>query len=222
MEACMILGATGATGRRLLAKLVNEPQLNKIYCVGRHSPGRNHEKIIFVHCDLKGLSKLKLPGPINQVFCCLGSTIKQAGSDQKFRAVDLDAVLAAGVFAKTEDVEIFHVISALGANPTSQGLYNRTKGEMEAGLQTLGLRAIKIYRPSLLLGKRDEFRLAERMGSILARLITWIPLGFIQRARPIPMETLARSMVMESRQTGQKGVTIVDNLTLINKNPATP
>jgi uncharacterized protein YbjT (DUF2867 family) len=210
----MILGATGATGRRLLAQLVNEPQLKKIYCVGRRSPTQYHEKIVFVHCDLKGLAQLKLPGPISQIFCCLGPTIKQAGSARAFRAVDLDAVVAAGLFARTENVDSFHVISALGANPASRGLYNRTKGEMEAGLQALGLRALKIYRPSLLLGERAEFRLAERIGSILACPITWIPLEFIQRSRPIPMEILARSMVMERRQTGQKGVTVVDNLTM--------
>lgn len=217
MEACMILGATGATGKRLVAKLVNEPRLEHIYCVGRRSPDQSHEKIVFIHCDLKGIAKLKLPGPISQVFCCLGTTIKQAGSTQNFRAVDLDAVLAAGVFAKTENVGIFHVISALGATPTSRGLYNRTKAEMENGLQGLGLVSLRIYRPSLLLGERDEFRTAERIGSFLACFITWIPLKFIQRIRPIPMATLARAMVMESRRTDEKGVTIVDNLTMLQQ-----
>ncbi|HSX70792.1 MAG TPA: oxidoreductase, partial [Pseudomonas sp.] len=129
----------------------------------------------------------QLDGRIDAAFCCLGTTIKQAGSQEAFRAVDHDLVLAFARRARELGARHFLVVSAMGANAQSSVFYNRVKGEVEEALKAMDWPQLTIARPSLLLGPRREFRLGERLA---APLLRWIP----GRYRGIEAAVLARAM----------------------------
>ena len=131
----------------------------------------------------------------DDVFCCLGTTIDKAGSRAEFRKVDFDYVVRAGKFAKKAGAAQFLVVSALGANPESALFYNRIKGETEAALRALGLPALHVFRPSLLLGKRDEVRVGERLATLPLRAVGPLMLGPLRRYRAIDANVVARVML---------------------------
>ena len=113
----------------------------------------------------------ELSGQVDIAFCCLGTTIKQAGSQEAFRAVDHDMVVAFAKRAREMGARHLIVLSAIGADPKSSVFYNRVKGEMEQSLRAQGWPQLTIARPSLLIGERTEPRLAEQLAAPLSRLI---------------------------------------------------
>ncbi|UTW06553.1 oxidoreductase [Pseudomonas benzenivorans] len=169
-QRILLAGATGLTGEHLLDRLLSEPTVERVLAPSRR-PLAEHP-----HLDnpvgelLESLPQLS--GPIDTAFCCLGSTIRQAGSQEAFRAVDHDLVLAFAERARELGARHLLVISALGADPQSSVFYNRIKGEMEQALMAQDWPQLTLVRPSLLLGPRREFRLGERLA---APLLRWLP-----------------------------------------------
>jgi len=135
----------------------------------------------------------------DQVFVCLGTTMKKAGSRQAFRAVDHDAVLEAARVAVAGGARDVFLVSSLGADPAARGFYLRVKGETEAALAELPLRSLHVFRPSILTGARTESRPAERAGIIVAGLLSPLMAGPLRRYRPIPAALVARAMVRIAR-----------------------
>lgn len=133
--------------------------------------------------------------PADHVYCCLGTTIKKAGSQTAFRKVDQDYPLAFARIAKVRGTRVYSIITAMGSNPNSSIFYNRVKGEVEKSLDKLGFSSLVILRPSLLLGARNEFRLGEKIGSALMRIIAPLtPLIY----RGIQARSVAGCMVAET------------------------
>ena len=165
----LLAGATGLTGELLLDRLLNEPTIKRVLAPSR--------KPLAAHPHLEnpvGDPAVFLPqlsGPVEVAFCCLGTTIKQAGSEEAFRAVDHDMVVAFAKRAREMGARHLIVISAIGADPKSSIFYNRVKGEMEQALKAQDWPQLTIVRPSLLLGERLEPRLAEQLAGPLSRLI---------------------------------------------------
>jgi len=132
----------------------------------------------------------------DEAYCCLGTTIKQAGSQAAFRAVDFDAVLGFARAALAAGVRRFAVVSALGAGPRSASFYNRVKGEMEAAVATLGFDSVVIARPSLLAGEREALGQPSRAGEQWALRLSAPFAGLIPKSvRPIQARTVARGML---------------------------
>lgn len=169
-QRILLAGATGLTGEHLLDRLLNEPTVARVLAPSRR-PLAAHPHLENPVGDLAALLP-QLSGNVDIAFCCLGTTIKQAGSEAAFRAVDHDLVLAFAERARALGARHLLVISALGADAHSPVFYNRVKGELEAALQAQDWPQLTIVRPSLLLGARREFRLGERL---LAPLARWIP-----------------------------------------------
>ena len=165
----LLAGASGLTGEHLLDRLLNEPTVERVLAPSRQ-PLAEHPRL---HNPVGALASLLpgLRGPLNTAFCCLGTTIKQAGSQEAFRAVDHDLVLAVGQRALELGARHFLVVSALGADHQASTFYNRVKGEMEEALRAQGWPQLTLARPSLLLGNRREFRLGERLAAPLMRLL---------------------------------------------------
>ncbi len=184
-QRILLAGATGLTGEHLLDRLLNEPTVTQVLAPSRRALA-SHPHLTNPVGELAGVLA-QLTGNFDTAFCCLGSTIKQAGSPEAFRAVDYDLVLAFAERARALGVRHLLVISALGANRQSSALYNRVKGEMEAALQAQNWPQLTIARPSLLLGARREFRLGERFMAPLAR---WSPGNY----RGTQACTLARAL----------------------------
>ncbi|MGL6110405.1 MAG: NAD(P)H-binding protein, partial [Rubrivivax sp.] len=149
-------------------------------------------------------------------YCCLGTTINQAGSQAAFRAVDFDAVLAVARAAHAAGVQRFAVVSALGASARSASFYNRVKGEMEAAIGALGFASVVIARPSLLAGDRAALGQPVRAGERLALLLTGPVAALIPKSvRPINARTVARGMIKALREA-RPGVRIVESAELQN------
>ena len=148
---------------------------------------------------------------VDDVYCCLGTTIKKAGSQEAFKKVDHTLVVTVAGLMKKHGAEQFPVISAMGANKDSKVFYNRVKGEMEAALQELGYPCLRIIRPSLLLGPREEFRLGEKLAVILTPLLKPILLGSLKKYRPVEAEKVAQFMVKVAREKSVVGVHVYES-----------
>ncbi|BBT14824.1 oxidoreductase [Metapseudomonas otitidis] len=197
----LLAGATGLTGEHLLDRLLNERTVERVLAPSRR-PLAVHPRLENPVGELADLLP-QLGGPVDTAFCCLGSTIRQAGSQEAFRAIDLDLVVAVGRRARELGARHYLVISALGADRGSSVFYNRVKGEMEDALRDQGWPQLTLARPSLLLGPRQEFRLGERLAAPLMRLIPG-------KYRGIEACTLARALWRLALETGE-GTRVVES-----------
>jgi uncharacterized protein YbjT (DUF2867 family) len=144
---------------------------------------------------------------VSEVFCCLGTTIKKAGSQAAFRKVDFEYPVEIAKLAAQNNAEQFLLVTALGANPESAIFYSRVKGEVEIAVQRLPYRAIHIFRPSLLLGNRAETRLNEKIGAVAMKTFSFLMFGALQKYRPIAASAVAAAMIKAAKR-GQPGVHI--------------
>lgn len=197
----LLAGATGLTGEHLLDRLLNERTVERVLAPSRR-PLAAHPHLENPVGELADLLP-QLGGPVDTAFCCLGSTIRQAGSQEAFRAIDLDLVVAVGRRARELGARHYLVISALGADRGSSVFYNRVKGEMEDALRDQDWPQLTLARPSLLLGPRQEFRLGERLAAPLMRLIPG-------KYRGIEACTLARALWRLALETGE-GTRVVES-----------
>lgn len=181
----LLAGATGLTGEHLLDRLLSEPTVSRVLAPSRR-PLAEHPHLENPVGELLELLP-QLQGPINTAFCCLGTTISQAGSQEAFRAVDHDLVLAFAERARALGARHLLVVSALGADAKSSVFYNRVKGEMEEALKVQAWPQLTLARPSLLLGPRSQFRLGERLAAPVMR---WVP----GKLRGIDAAVLARAL----------------------------
>ncbi|MBU0901594.1 MULTISPECIES: oxidoreductase [Pseudomonas] len=181
----LLAGATGLTGEHLLDRLLNEPTVARVLAPSRR-PLAEHAHLDNPQGELLALLP-QLQGKVDTAFCCLGSTIKQAGSQAAFRAVDHDLVIAFAERARALGARHLLVISALGADQGSTVFYNQVKGQMEQALRAQDWPQLTIVRPSLLLGARQEFRLGERLAAPFMR---WLP----GKYRGIDATVLARAL----------------------------
>lgn len=181
----LLAGATGLTGEHLLDRLLNEPTISRVLAPSRR-PLAEHPHLDNPVGELADLLP-QLRGQVDSAFCCLGSTIKQAGSQAAFRAIDHDLVLAFARRARELGARHLLVISALGADANSSVFYNRVKGDMEQALRAQDWPQLTIARPSLLLGSRREFRIGEQLAAPFMR---WLP----GKYRGIEAAVLARAL----------------------------
>lgn len=206
-RTALVAGATGLVGGLVLRALLEDQRYDSVVAVGRRPVALDHPRLVQKTVDFRTLRAADLPAGLD-AFCALGTTIKKAGSEQAFRAVDHDSVLSFADSAMGAGTRRFHLVSALGANARSMFFYNRVKGEVEDTLSQRGFRSLSIYRPSLLLGDRAESRPAERAGIALAGLVgpllRWVP------SRPIEAEVVAKAMVAVSKNPPE-GTKIYEN-----------
>ena len=151
---------------------------------------------------------------VDDAYCCLGTTIKAAGSQQAFRAVDFDAALGFARAAQAAGATRFGLVSALGADPKSSVFYNRVKGDAEHAIAALGFESMVIARPSLLLGDRAALGQPTRRGERFAAALS-APLGWLlpRSVQPIEAATVARAL-MRSLQRGEPGLFALSSGTL--------
>lgn len=206
-KRAILAGATGLVGNELLKLLNDDPRYDEVIVPGRHAPAISSPKIRFEKVDFNRLNVYAtLFENVQDVFCCLGTTMKKAGSKDAFRKVDYGYVTALGNMANESDsCEHFVVISAVGVSADSSVFYNQVKGEMEKALMSLQLKSLDIFRPSILMGDRDEFRLGERIGIWIARAISPLFFGKMRKYKPMRAENLARAMI-EAANDKQQGV----------------
>ena len=200
-RVALVAGATGLVGQAVLAALLTDKHYAAVHCVGRRSPKHTHPKLRAHVLDLASLKKLPGIDHVDDVFIALGTTIKTAGSQAAFRAIDFDAVIAVARAAKAVGASRLGVVSAMGASPTSSVFYSRIKGEMEETLGQLGYQSLAIARPSMLAGNRAALAQADRPGEHLALLATrWLKPLIPANYRAIAAEDVAQALIKAVQQ----------------------
>ncbi|WP_212958138.1 oxidoreductase [Paenibacillus albilobatus] len=207
----LVLGATGLVGGELLGELLRSEAYESVGVLTRQPLGVRHPKLHESVIDFEQLEDHaeRFQG-VRDVFCCLGTTIRKAGSQTKFRKVDLEYPLRAAKIAKRQGVGQFLAVTAMGADPNSKIFYNRVKGEAEKAVCSVGIPGVHLFRPSLLLGDRGEFRFGEAAGAWVMRSLDPLLRGRAAKYRAMPAKTLARAMVSIAL-TGTAGVHVYPN-----------
>jgi uncharacterized protein YbjT (DUF2867 family) len=196
----LLAGATGAVGARLLARLLAREDGPRVLAVGRRSPPQRHPRVEWLQAELEEFTEALAGRVFDQAFCCLGTTMRRAGSKAAFRAVDLDGVTAFAGAARAGGAGFFGLVSAAGADPRSRNFYLRTKGEAEAALEALGFSSLAIMQPGLLRGEREEFRAGERLGQAAAPLLDRVLLGPLARYRSVAIDSVAAGLSVAARR----------------------
>ena len=203
-KIALVAGATGLVGGFLLKSLLDAPDYTRVYALTRRPMGKEHPRLANRVVVFERMAE-QLKGLVAQdAFCCIGTTIADAGSQEAFRAADVDAVILFARAARAAQATRFVVVSSVGASSSSKKFYLRTKGEMEAAVSGLGFASVDILQPSLLLGPRKSIRPLEIAGRVLAPLINPLLTGAREQYRAISAETVARGMLGAARR-GARG-----------------
>lgn len=204
-KIALIAGATGLSGEILTQKLILDSRFSKIIVVTRKPLNVQSNKIEIVL--IGSLDEIKTKARMLKAdlyFCCLGTTIKNAGTKENFIKVDHDAVLELGKIAKNHNAEKFILISALGANPNSSIFYNKVKGQTEEDLTKLDLNSLVVFRPSLLMGNRKEHRLGESIAIKLMSSLQSILPNKIFSSLATSVDRLTTMMIAKAFSETQK------------------
>ncbi len=194
-RTAIVVGATGLVGSYLVEELLKRQEYSKIIVLVRRLIDIKHEKLkqhIVDFNDPEKFSSLLLG---DDIYCALGTTIRKAGSQENFKKIDLDLPVKIGSLAVKNGIHNFLVVSSIGANAGSRNFYLRTKGKMEKKIMQLGFEHVYIVRPSMLLGKRKEFRFGEIAGKVMIRIFSFLLLGKLRKYRGIHGKTVAKSMI---------------------------
>ena len=192
-------------GTSALDALLDAPDITRVFAITRRPLGREHPRLANrivqfdnMEAQLKGVT-------CHAAVCCLGTTIRQAGSQEEFRRVDVDHVLTFARTAKAAQAQRFIVVSSAGANATSKNFYLRTKAEMEEALQAVGFASLDILQPSVLLGLRRQMRPLELGAILLMPLVNPFLRGEREVYRAIAAKTVGAAIVGAIR-SGRKGI----------------
>ena len=199
-RTALLAGASGLVGGHLLHLLLSDAAYARVITLARRHLDVHHPKLDQRVVDLGELDALSDLPHVDDAFCCVGTTIKKAGSQEAFRRVDHDYVLGFARAGQRAGAGQFLLVSALGADPASRIFYSRVKGEIEQAVRQLPFAGIQILRPSFLMGERTEVRLAERIGVPIARALAPLLFGPLRRYRPIDAADVARAMVQIAKE----------------------
>ena len=199
-RTALVAGASGLVGSQVLRLLLEDPAYARVTVLARRELPLAHKKLEQRVVSFDRLAQVADFPRVHDVFCCLGTTMKQAGSPDAFRKVDYTYVVELARVAVRHRASQFLVVTAVFADPASRILYSRVKGETEEAVRRLQFEGIQIFRPSLIVGARAEGRPTERVAGLLSPLVAWAFVGPLARYRPIKAVAVARAMVRVARE----------------------
>lgn len=200
-QFAVVVGATGLIGSSLVDQLVDSNHIHQVVTLTRRPCVHRSSKVIneVINFDAFFEKSVALPvmASADFLFSCLGTTLKQAGSIEAQRKVDLDYQYEIAELASKTGIKNYLLVSSSGANQHSGNAYLKMKGELEEKVKSLPFEHISIFQPSLLLGDRNDLRFGEKIGSLVLPLVCMVP--FLRKYRPIQGELVARKMVEVSK-----------------------
>jgi uncharacterized protein YbjT (DUF2867 family) len=203
-----VAGGTGLVGGALLQLLARDASYRRVTSLVRREtpmpPG-----IVVQRTDFDQLDELPLHD-VDDAFCCLGTTRRDAGSDEAFRRVDFDYVVAFARLAYRAGAQRFMLVSSLGASSRSALLYPRTKGEAEAAISAIGFKTVIIVRPSVLLGARSRPRKGESIALRVGQVVRPLLIGPLRKYAPVDAAAVARTLV-QAAASAPAGITIIES-----------
>jgi len=211
----LVFGATGLVGKSLTEQLIASEKYSAITIFTRRPAGINSEKVTEVISDLNDISGIKQSITGDDLYICIGTTIKKAGSVKGMEATDRDLPSAIASAAKENGVKRVAVVSSIGASEKSSNYYLRIKGEMEKGIQDVGFDRTVIVRPSILFVNRAEKRGGERAGIIFMKFFGPLLAGSLRKYRGIEGAAVARGMILLLWQGTGTEIVESDKLALI-------
>jgi len=191
-RTALLAGATGLIGSQLLPLLLASDRYAKVIVIGRRPVELTHPKLDNRVVDFENLASSAKLLVADDIYCCLGTTMKQAGSREAFRKVDFGYPVALAAICRELGAKQYSFVSAMGANRESRFFYNRVKAEAEDAISAVSFKSIHIYRPSLLVGPRNNKRLGESIGSVVGTMFSFMT---PKRYRPIKSIKVARAML---------------------------
>lgn len=209
-RTALVAGAGGLVGGHLLQLLLSDESYGTVILPVRRLLDVKHAKLQQQVVNWEKLSDYGEQLRADDLYCCLGTTIKKAGSQQAFLQVDYHYPLHLAQLAKSVSARAYVIVTAMGADPGSRIFYNRVKGEVEQAITQLNLSSLTIVRPSLLLGERTEFRLGERLITAAFRPFSFLFSGPLLKYRPIHARMVATTMWQAARNP-QPGVRVIES-----------
>lgn len=197
MKTALVAGSTGLIGSQLLQLLLNDTYYDKVKAISRSPLGISHPKLESIVLDFDRMAGHQDKLKADDVFCCLGTTIKKVKTKENFRKVDFEYPLELAKLTKARGAEQFLLVSALGADKKSNIFYNHVKGEVEEAISEIIFKSYHIFRPSLLMGDRKENRSGEEAGKVFFKIF-----GFLvpKKYKGIESIKVARAMYTVARQ----------------------
>lgn len=214
-KTALLAGATGLIGSQLLPLLLASERYDKVVVVGRRPVPTIHPKLVQVVTELDKLEDVRLKLITDDVYCCLGTTMRQAGSKEAFYKVDFLYVVQLAALAASNFAAQFLVVSSMSAATDSRFYYSRVKGEMEEAVRQLPFRATHIFRPSLLLGERAQPRLGERVAAMVLRVLNPLMRGPLLKYRAVTGAAVAAAM-LRATEAEQSGLWVHESEELLN------
>ena len=192
MRTAVVAGATGLVGKVLVEQLLATPAFDRVATLGRRTTGREHPRLKEYETDLLAPSVTEAP---TDLFCCLGTTIKKAGSQAAFREVDHDMIVSFAKWGRAHGAIRFFLISSVGADPSSSIFYLRVKGETERDVEALRWGTFYSFRPGMIGGDRAERRAPEAIAIAAVKLLGPLMVGPLRRQHGAEPDLLARAMI---------------------------
>ena len=200
-RTAIVTGHTGLVGRHLLDGLLGDSRYSRVIALGRRAPAATHAKLENVQTDFSDLKKLRAQLTADDAYCCLGTTLRAAGSKAAFERVDYHMVVDFARAAHAAGAKRFFLVSSLSANPRSPIFYSRVKGRTEQSLGEVGFETVHILRPSLLLGERgQEQRTGEEIAQKLSPVFNALLLGPLSKYRAVRGEEVAAALITLSHR----------------------
>ena len=204
MKKAILFGATGFIGSHLLRDLLDSPDYAEIIAVVRKQLNLSHPKLTVLIGDLASLPALKPQLVADEIFIALGTTRKHTPDEAEYTRIDHDYPVQAAGIAKANGARSVFLVTAVGANANSSMFYVRTKGEVERDVLALGFEHTHIFRPSMILGQRDEDRPRERFIIAVWNVLNPLLMGPADRYRGLSGNDIAHAMANAARhQTGK-------------------
>jgi uncharacterized protein YbjT (DUF2867 family) len=220
MSCGLVVGATGATGKLVLEKLLLNKEFDKVYTISRRELGIKHSKLSSFIIDFEKMDEFNFPEgtKIDQLYFCYGTTLKKAGGKTAFRKIEGDYSQKILNLAKRAQVKRVLLVSSIGADANSSFLYTKTKGMIEKYAANLGFSEIVIFRPSLLLTEREELRVAELISQKVMKPFSNVLQTIFPKYAPISTEMLSdRLIAWGKRDVLDRPICILENMALIQE-----
>ncbi|QOR66994.1 NAD(P)H-binding protein [Cytobacillus suaedae] len=192
-RTALLVGASGLVGNELVKYLLHSDEYKRVTILVRGDYAVTSPKLVVKKVDFDGSPYENLE-PVDDIFCCLGTTIKKAKTKENFLKVDFQYPIELAKWGAENGAKQYLVVSAMGANSNSKVFYNQVKGKLEDQLKSLDLPHVHIFRPSLLLGDRKEFRLGEKVGEYVMKFLFFALVGPWRKYRAIEAKQVALAM----------------------------
>ncbi len=215
MISALVVGSAGLVEHCLVKELLFSNNFISVVALVRKKQFTTSEKLKELIVDFNDPISFNSLKPVNRVFCCLGTTIKKAGTKKAFKYVDFQLPIKFATCAQNTNAKSFSIVTSLGANADSKNFYNKIKGETGNKIKQLNIPIIQIFKPSLILGKRKEIRIGELAGKVVFSIINPLMIGLLKKYRAAQARSIAKAIVL-SLKNAPLGIQTIESY-MINK-----